>query len=82
MHAVDRHLPVLDDAEGVLQVHLAHADGLDLGAVQLDAGLVFVLHEIVMIGLPIGGDELDWGVIHGAPPFSGLERYYTTFRRR
>ena len=69
VHAVDHHLSVLDDAEGVLQVHIAHADGLDLGAAQLDAGLVFVLHEVVMIGLPIGGDELDWGVIHGCASF-------------
>ena len=53
VHAVDRQLPVLGDAVGVLQVHVAQADGLDLGARQGDARLVLLLDEVVVIGLGI-----------------------------
>ena len=35
-----------------------HADGLDLGASQFDARLVFILHEIVVEGLAVFGDDL------------------------
>ena len=68
MEAVDHHLPVLDDAEGVLQVHIAHADGLDLRAAELDAGLILLLHEIVVVGPAVGRDLLDCRVVQGAPP--------------
>ena len=69
MEAVDHHLPVLDDAEGVLQIHIAHADGFDLRAAELDAGLILLLHEIVVVGLAVGRDLLDCRVVQGRASF-------------
>ena len=53
MHPVEEHLSVFDDAEGVLQVHISLADGLDLRAAQLNAGFVFVFNEVVVKGLSV-----------------------------
>ena len=55
MHPVEEHLSVFDDAEGVLQVHISLADGLDLRAAQLNAGFVFVFNEVVVKGLSVRG---------------------------
>ena len=57
VHAVEGHLPVLDGAEGILQVHVAHADGLHFRSRQFDARLVPVLHEVVVKGFAVFGDE-------------------------
>ena len=76
VHPVEGHLPVLDGAEGVLQVHVAQADGLDLGAGQLDARLVFILHEVVVEGLAVAGDLLVLLLLrHGGHPLSGAISY-------
>ena len=64
VHPQDGQLPVLDETEGVLQVHIAHADGLDLGARQLDAGLELLLDEVVVIGFLVSCHLL-YGLGHG-----------------
>ena len=66
-------LTVYHLAVGVLEVDPATADALDLGAVELDPGLVFFVDEVVMPGFFILGDHLNarlgrlFG--HGEPPF-------------
>ena len=69
VEAVGVHLAVLGHAEGVLQVQGAGADGLDLRAEQLDAGLVAVLHEVVVVRLAVLGDGLGAGLVHGDTSF-------------
>ena len=64
MHPVEEHLTVLDDAEGVLQVHIPLADGLDLGAGKLNTGFVFLFDEIVVKSLAVGGQLLDGLLCH------------------
>ena len=59
VHPNDRHLSVLDVAEGVLQIHMALADGFDLGAGQFDAGLIFFLNEVVVVRLAVFRHDLD-----------------------
>ena len=59
VHLVDEHFAVLDAAPGILQVQGALADGFDLGADQLDAGLVVLLDEVFVTGLPVSGHHLD-----------------------
>ena len=59
VHLVEEHLTVLDAAPGILQVQGALADGLDLGADQFDAGLVVLLDEVFVTGLPVPGHHLD-----------------------
>ena len=56
VHSVERHLPVLDGAEGILQIHVAHANGLHFRARQFDARLVAVLHKIVVKGFAVFRD--------------------------
>ena len=69
VEAVGVHLAVLGHAEGVLQVQGAGADGLDLRAEQLDAGLVAVLHEVVVVRLAVLGNGLGAGLVHGDTSF-------------
>ena len=38
---------------------MALADGLDLGTGQFDAGLIFFLNEVVVVGLAVFGHDLD-----------------------
>ena len=58
MHAVDEDLSVFYVAEGFLDGALAEAEGLDLCARELDAALEGFIHEVVVVGLLIIGDEL------------------------
>ena len=58
MHPKDRYLPILDQAEGVLQVHIAQTDGFDLCARQLDPSLIPLLDGIVVECLVVFGDDL------------------------
>src|SRR5450432_4247899 len=51
----EERLSVLDEPVGVLEVGLAFADGLDLGAAEGDAGLEAVEEEVVMRGGPVEG---------------------------
>ena len=69
MHTVDEQLAVLDGAVGVLQIQRAGPDGLDLRAEQLNAGLVPVLHEVVVEGLAVLGRDLDALFLRGAHLF-------------
>ena len=55
VHAVDHGLAGFDLDEGLLDGDLAGADGLDLGARQLDARLVGLVHEIVVVGFFVVG---------------------------
>ena len=48
-------LAVLEQSVGVLEVGLAFADGLDLGAAQDDSGLVLVEQRVVVAGGAIVG---------------------------
>ena len=72
VHAVDLHLPVLGQTEGVLQVHMPLPDGLDLGPGQLNARLVLILDEVIVIGLAVLGNDLDALGVH--PPPSSPDR--------
>ena len=65
VHLVGVDLAVLGHAEGVLQIGLSAADGLDLGTEQLDTGLVALLHEIVVEGLAVLHRRLDAFLFHG-----------------
>ena len=69
MEAVGIDLAVLGDAEGILQVQRAGADGFDLRAEQLDAGLAAVLHKIVVERFAVLGGDLDAGLFHGRTSF-------------
>ena len=66
MHAVDEEFSVLDGTIGVLQVQRTGTDGLHFRARQLDAGLVFVLHEVVVESLAVLGRDLDPPFLRGA----------------
>src|SRR5258708_33513235 len=50
MYVEQKRLAVLDQAIGVLQIGLALADGLDLGATEGHAGLKPVQQKVVMAG--------------------------------
>ena len=82
VHAVGVDLAVLGHAVGILQVHPALPDGLDLRSGQLDARLVSVLHEIVVVGLAVLGRDLDTPLFHGGPPLFWLVNQYTTLFRK
>ena len=69
VEAVGIDLAVLGDTEGILQVQRAGADGFDLRAEQLDAGLVAVLHKIVVERFAVLGGDLDAGLFHGRTSF-------------
>ena len=69
VEAVGIDLAVLGDAEGIFQVQRAGADGFDLRAEQLDAGLVAVLHKIVVERFAVLGGDLDAGLFHGRTSF-------------
>ena len=72
MEAVYKQLSVLHGAVGILQIQRAGADGLDLRAEQLDAGLVLILHKIVVEGLAVLRRDLDASLFRiGSPHFAG-----------
>ena len=50
MHVEQKRFAVLDEAVGVLEVGLALADGLDLGAAQGHAGFEPLQQEVVVAG--------------------------------
>ena len=68
VHAVGVNLAVLGHAVGILQIYPALADGFDLRPRQLDARLIPVLHEIVVVRLAVLGRDLDTALFHGGPP--------------
>lgn len=53
MHSVEKHLAILDDTKGVLQVYIPLAHGLDLSSRQFDASFIFILDKVVMEGLSV-----------------------------
>ena len=53
MHSVDKQLPILDGAVGVLQVQRAGPNRLDLRTGQLNAGFIFLLNVVVMESLAV-----------------------------
>ena len=59
MHAVGEYLAVLDDAERILQVYVAHPDGFDLCPEELDTGLETVEYKVVVERLPVVRNCLD-----------------------
>ena len=66
---MDEELPVLHGAIGVFQVQRPGPDGLDLGAEQFDAGLIAVLHEVVVKRFPVlRGDFHTLLLRHGRAP--------------
>ena len=65
VHAVDIDLPVLGDAEGVLQVQGPGPDGLDLRPGQLDAR-----HRLLLEGLAVLRRDLDARLLHACPSLS------------
>ena len=74
--------PSLYGAVGVLQVQRARPDGFDLRAAQLDARLVLVLHEVIVVGLAVLGRDFDSLFLRGGPPrfpIVKLSQYTTVF---
>ena len=71
VHPPEDELPIFHGAEGVFEVELSGADGLDLRACQLDAGFKAVQDEIVVEGFAVGGHLLDALGFrgHGLPPW-------------
>ena len=65
MYPVEPQLTVFYLAPAVLQVGTPLADGLDLRAGEDDAGLVTLLHKIVVEGFGVFGDGLDAFFVHG-----------------
>ncbi len=59
VHVVDENLAALDAAERLLEVRLAGAKRLDLGAGQHKTGLEGLVYEIIVIGLLVGRDDLN-----------------------
>ncbi len=71
MDVEQKRLAILDEAVGILQVGLALADGLDLGAAQRNAGLKFFQQKVVVAGGAImRGVPLAAG--HGVARLRGL----------
>ena len=70
VHPVDVDLPVLRDAEGVLQVQGPGPDGLDLRPGQLDARLEAFLHKVLVEGLAVLRRDLDARLLHACPSLS------------
>ena len=58
VHAAHEQLAVFDRAVGILQIHAAGPDGLDLRSAKLNAGLKAFEHKIFMKSLAIGADLL------------------------
>jgi hypothetical protein len=63
MHAAGEELPVLDGAEGILEIHLTGADGFDLGPEKLDPGFKALKHKVFMKSLAILRDLLGTGLL-------------------
>ena len=64
MHTQHRDFSVLNQAEGVLQVHIAQADGFYLRTCQLNTGLVLLFDKIIVKCLAVFGDNL-YAIAHG-----------------
>ena len=63
VHLLDEQLAVLDVAPAVLEVNLSQPQRFDLGAAQLDAGLIGLLHKIVMPRLSVDRDGFGSGCL-------------------
>ena len=63
MHPDHKQLAVLDGAVAVLQVDRTGAKAFDLGARQGQAAFIGFLHEIVVPGLAVDGDDLAVGFL-------------------
>ena len=55
MNVEQEGFAVLDEPVGIFEVGLAFADGFDLGAAEDDAGLDFVVEEVVEAGAAVEG---------------------------
>ena len=66
VHPMNEQLPVLYCTIGVLQVQRTGPNGFDLCSSQLHAGLVPVLHEVVVKGLAVLRRDLDSLFLRGA----------------
>ena len=77
VHAVDEQLAVLYSAVGVLQVHRARTDGFDLRAAQLDACLVLILHEVIVVGFAVLGRDFDSLFLRGDHLVSSESVYHS-----
>ena len=53
MHAADKKLPIFHGAEGVLEVDIARADGLDLRPGEFNARLKALKHKVFMKSLAV-----------------------------
>ncbi len=58
VHLIDKHFTPLDPGIRILQVHPAHPKGFDFGTQERHSGLVFILYEIIVPGLPVFRDDL------------------------
>ena len=79
VHAAHEQLAVLDGAEGILQIHTAGADGLDLRPAQLDPGFKTLEHEVFMKSLAVGADLLHAHEL-GSHRLTSLQQNTTTGR--
>ena len=55
MHTAHKKLTVFDGAERILQIDVAGADGLDLGACKLNTGFKALQNKILMESFSVGG---------------------------
>ena len=67
VHAVDDDLPAVCPDKGLFDGALAHAQGLHLGAGQLNAGFVGVLDKVIVVCFFVVCDQLDRFFVHGRP---------------
>ena len=63
MHTHHEHLAVLDGAIAILQIDRTGPEALDLGAGKGNAAFIGLLHEIVVPGLAVDGDDFAVGFL-------------------
>src|SRR5579884_456170 len=59
------HLAITDNSIGAAQVHLALTNRLDFGSHQCNTRFDCALDEVIVIGLAIDGNHLDWLIFGG-----------------
>ena len=69
VHTQGEQLTVLGHAVGILQIHPPAPDGLDLRSGQLDARLIALLHEVVVVRLAVLCSDLNATLFHGKRSF-------------
>ena len=65
MQAVNEQLPVLHGAVRILQIQRAGTNRFHFRTRQLNAGLVPILHEVVVVGFPILRRDFDSFLLRG-----------------